>query len=202
MSDEELMALTPEQIEDCARLLLAKDGLSFPSAEPPQAMTVQDKFSSRVEGRVYRVGFYFFQNKEDAEAAANSLNGSLRLESEYISGESWHRFPDDNDYNKNTIVQLNIEIIPVYSRITLIEMREHMKMSDDAQIPLKEWQEQRTAFLERRSVVLNAIWGAECRTKKKNDRDAYMIECLRLADNDQVIARRFFEKRYPTEVVE
>lgn len=197
MSDEELLALTDEQVDDCARLLLAKDGLAFPAGEAPVVMSVKDRFANRVEGRVYAVGSYYFNDKEAAEAAANALTGSIRLESDYISGDHYYRSPDDGDWNKNKIVQVNVEMIPVYSRETLVEMKEHMKEREQAEKPLKEWQEQRAAFAERRSIVLNAVWDAGRRAKEKADREAYMTECLRLADNDQVIARRFFEKRYP-----
>lgn len=54
-------------------------------------------------------------------------------------------------------------------------------------------------YYDARGKITSAIWEAERAIGEKKEREVYMAECLRLADNDKIIAQRFFEKRFPNE---
>jgi len=199
MTDEELVQLTEQQVEDCAKLLLAKDGKAFPG-ERPTFPNVSDKLLGKEAQFIYEVSGFFFTDQEQAQEAARSLNGSMRIESEYVGGTTYKRMPDNDDWNKATRVGVTVEMIPVYLRSTLLEVRQLDEQNEQQKTAIKEWEADYKDYVDCKKEVYNAIYAASQRIGETRRRSEYMEECLRLADNDKVIAQRFFERRYSTEI--
>jgi hypothetical protein len=84
MTDDELCSLTSEQINDCAKLLLAKDGLPLPYS-CPEKTDIKSELKAKAAGFVYEVGNYYFETEERAKEAVNALSGSVRACSKSFS---------------------------------------------------------------------------------------------------------------------
>lgn len=82
LTDEELLALTSEQIEELIDVECMLEGVAFLPEEPvpPESISVGPDLT------VYIVGGEKFKCKPDAQRVADLMNSLLRFESYYLSG--------------------------------------------------------------------------------------------------------------------
>ncbi len=194
MTDEELLALTDADIDDCAKLNLIKDGEQIPYEEPT-IPTLETLSADKVRGHVWQIGGFNFERMEDAQAVADIAKKSVNLDSVYTP----YGYPNlDCEPHEGflTINEASVTKKPYYAKEVANALAETLKRNAELKKPHDEWKAVMGKFHEARSQVLSAVYAAQARKRDIDQRKVYMDECLRLADNDQVIAKRFFEKRF------
>lgn len=194
LTQAELLKLTSEQIDDLAKLELLKEGERLPYDEPqiPRFET----FVPQAEAYVFDVGDYYFTNEEDAQEAKRALGKGVALDYEYNPG----RGPNIKTIPSGGFLQsasVEVKNVPVFSKATAKRIISTLKDEEALKKPWSEWRAVMDKYQEARSRVLEAIELAYTADRVAKERDAYMQECLRLSGNDEGIAQRFFEKRYP-----
>jgi len=199
MTDVELLALTSEQIDDLAKLELVKEGSPLPYAKP-EVPKLED-FTPQAACELYEINGAHFQSKEDALAAKEALAKAVNVEHEYMPGSIPNlKIVPDQGFSPTYIT--DISVVKIFSKAVAKNVKEHLTNKDKMEKPVKEWEKVATEFSDKRAAISEAIYEAMRRQREQAERGIYMEECLRLADNDKMIAQRFFLKRYPEQMDE
>ncbi len=194
LTQAELLTLTGEQVDDLAKLELLKEGERLPYDEPQ--IPKFENFVPQAEAHVFGIGEHYFVNEEDAQEARKVLDKGVSLDYEYNPG----RGPNIKTIPTEGFLQNvspEIKSVPVFSKATAKRIINALKDEETLKKPWSEWRAVMDRYQEARSRVLEAIESAHEADRAAKERDAYMQECLRLSGNDEGIAQRFFEKRYP-----
>lgn len=194
-TSEELLKLTEEQIDDLAKLELIKDGESLPY-EKPQIETLETIDAPHLT--IYTVALNKkFARKEDAENLINSIKGAITTRSHWTRGgyieHTNEEVLEDDKYSPE------IKTEKVYKTSDTAHIAQILDRNKNIQGKIDAWKDVMDKYYEERGKITAAIWDVQKSNNEKAERDIYMAECLRLADNDKIIAARFFEKRYPNE---
>lgn len=195
---DELLELTNEQVEDLAKLELLKDGEALPYDRPEKATLETINADSTP---VYTVNVNkTFATREDAQALLASIKGAVSVRTKWTSA-GYIEYTDTDSFEEDTR-QPEIEVKKVYKAEDVSYIENVLSTNKTIQNKIDAWQNVMDKFYDARGKINAAIWEAQSAKNTKAERDTYMAECLRLADNDKMIAQRFFEKRFPNETVD
>lgn len=192
---EELLELTTEQIDDLAKLEIIKDGHQLPY-EKPTVETLETIDTPHLT--VYKVNLNKnFVKKEDAQRLIDSINGAVTLRSTWANGDYIEHV--NSDTPEDDIYVPDITIKKIYKTEDVSHIKGILERNKSIEKKIDDWKGVMDKYYDARGKITSAIWEAERANGEKKEREVYMAECLRLADNDKIIAQRFFEKRFPNE---
>jgi hypothetical protein len=198
LNDQELLALTDDQIEYYIKLKKAETGIkiiSFPEtpvyAEIPQP-----------ELEMYVVAGRVFNEKEKAEEIASVINkhlgSSFTKEYDYYRSGGNHKYAKPFDGSLETI-----NIVRLYSMSTYNSIKDTIQSNKKIEDAYKEIKNAYDKEDEKASEIVEMIHSAiakarECVQLFQNYK-VRIVEYLQLANGNRDVAWNFFEKAYVVE---
>lgn len=196
MTDAELCALTEQEKREAVRRACAEAGvplLDFEDDEPPTPVVAEG------DVKLYVVGEWSFCKQEDADAVARLVGLSPQWEMKV----RW----DLKDPLRTIVIGKRSETPTVNVSTALSDKRADQyaaqieRFAEDTKA-YKSRSESRGKHLRERAdiehEVLQMISAAKLREARRESYATAIRDYVSLADGDFVVARRFFEKAYPS----
>lgn len=192
LTDDELCALTDEQIEYYKDLACAERGVAL---LPPRPGAAPEEPQAEKDLTIYTVGGLMFEKREDAEKIAELANSLERMKLDYVHGPSYQKIA----VKKND--QETIDSESYYSAARWQEVRSAVEAYERKK---REWNEDVKAFDEANRKRRNETSYIEERIelarerKVKRERMAKVFDrYVELADGDEEAAWKFMTEAYP-----
>lgn len=201
MNEQEILALTNEDLNTMVMLKMAQDGIKIIDKPGlPNYIAVPSK-----DRKMYKVrGFNFvFDNMEDAEiisAAIVQVRERLNIEA-YPDGNYEIKFANpysEKDYSFTEISR--IESVEVYKRETAYNIQDNVKqnakLKNQYEAALKEYNENYESAQYIRDDIFGAFNKVNDKYKNFNAMKYRLDQYLPLAENNVDIAMNFLKKAY------
>lgn len=191
LNDEQLMNLTPEEVEYYTDLACAEEGVPL---LPPCPVKPDDSGRPMPDVQVWEVGEFRFTNRTDAERVRDFIEVLPRCTWEYVSGPRYDKLV------KPTTDPVKIESEMHWSRDSydankayLIEASRKQKEYEADKAEYDEVAKKRARIAEWINDTIAAAW------ERKNQADRILAEFNRyatLAEGDREMALKFFFAAY------
>jgi Cft2 family RNA processing exonuclease len=187
LSHDEIIKLTDEQINNFIDIEIAEEGIK--PCPMPQSPTLENIGVVATE-IFYKVGELLFPNKEDAIRVA-----SMDI---YTPQYNWQISYDFKWAEKN--VDLKIEEVSFYKKEDILRSTGLIKARDSRKEQYKKEKEKYDKYLNSTASFRDSVWSiiSEARNKEYSIQNAITAfkKFLQIADNDESVALRFFDKAF------
>ena len=198
LNDQELLALTDEQIDYYIKLKKAETGIkiiAFPEspvyAEIPQP-----------ELEMYEVAGRVFKEKEKAEEIASVINkhlgSSFTQEYDYYRSGGNHKYAKPFDGSLETINIVRLYSMSAYNAIK-DAIQSNKKIEDSYKEIKKAYDDEDEKASEIVETIREAISKARERVRQFQEYKIRIVEYIQLANGNRDVAWNFFEKAYVIE---
>lgn len=207
MNDEELLALTEEDIERMVKLLMAEEGIPiYPEPKKPAYEKVEEPDGEYFTFRLFPdIAFPTAEGIRDVIKLMQEL-GCERREKDYSDPVGRHeprilkaRYGNEDEFD---IVSERLYGLETYKRSKAI-IKENKRREKEYEDEFKKFKESRGIAQSFRDGIWKPIREARRRERQCEQADIQFVEYLNLANGDPVQAWIFYEKAYkPSEYVE
>lgn len=200
LTDEELAALTEEQIERYIDLACAQRGIRLLPPEPKKPELTAEPLP---DVTLFKVGSWYFTDENEARALLDLLYKSTSMVDKEWTEVGKYRLSKDSPLESWNAPKL--ERSSAYSRSlyaeyeAIFEKNEREREAYEAK--RKEYDEILRQRAEVESEILTAIQDAVARINKRERLQKEFQRYLDLAEGDRRVAMRFFRDAYPDEEI-
>lgn len=203
MTEQEILALTDEQVEKMKKLVLAENGVQFP--EKPKHVELFDIEDEDMA--VYNIpllGDMCFANRDEAERVLQLLSecGSLGfIENDYQAQADYFRHEKKRKYcayneNELSITTKRAYSIELYNKIKDFS-KQNKKMQEQLEKDLQAYNKAMERNIELTSGIEDRIREVRSKYRRLDGfKRKFDEEYLPLADGDRDMAIRFMAKAY------
>lgn len=200
-TDQELVALTPDEVHALNLLELADRGIPLPDALPEFMQDPLEKPEWAPDATVFIVTIDYhdicFTDREKAAATMSMLQGSA-VKADYNYRDQ------KKTYHISRISELEMKEAPAYSEKKWAELKTQINAFNQNAVKVKENNDLRTKMKARQDSVAdeisNAIYYAQQRINAQGRLKGLLEKYMDMADNQRHVAVKFFLDAHINEV--
>jgi len=197
LNDQELVALTQDEINHRVKLKKAETGIKI--ITPPEMPTYQDIPAPDLE--LYEAAGYAFTDKAKAEEITSTINkhivSAMKVDYDWRNSSDY-KYAKPYDGSLETVDIKRVFSQPTYNSIKDV-IASNKKVKEAYEKLRKEYDDEDEKSTEIIDGIYDAINTAKVRIDQFRNYKTRIVEYLQLANGDRDIAWNFFDKAYSVE---
>lgn len=203
LSQDELVALTPEEKKQVYLLELAERGIALPSATPEYIESPDERGDLKPDTAYYAIAHgysdeYHFETMEDARAVAALITETaVNTDYDYTGGTKYF-------HKKDGKIEVDIKTVPAYSRDHYAKVREELKVYNEEKTRIEKNNTRRADIQNKQAAVMSeideAILEAQTKTTRVTEFAGMFAEYKKMSEGNHDIAVRFMLNAHYDEV--
>ena len=194
-TDEELAAMTDDQIDALVILQCAREGIPLQPPKPDEP-TEPD---SQPDTTVYLVGGETFEYLKDAEKVLTALQSGKRINVGSVTGGYSYGYPDRILGPDNSTININHK--KVFAPETAKRVKEiwenYKEIKEDYNKQNRDWESNHTRVKEIRDTIMNPIKAARSRSRRRQEIARAFNIYSELSGEQNEITMNFLRNAYP-----